>query len=106
MRVVIAGGGTSAWMTASALCKTYPEWDISIITGGPANGVGESTTPHINQYLDYMGIDDKTFLKEAKATYKISSRFEDFSGKGEVFHYPNGQTLRTCLLYTSDAADE
>ena len=99
MRVVIAGGGTSAWMTASALCKTYPEWDIRIITGGPANGVGESTTPHINQYLDYMGIDDKTFLKEAKATYKISSRFEDFSDKGEVFHYPNGQTLRTDLTW-------
>ncbi len=99
MRVVIAGGGTSAWMTASALCKTYPKWDITIITGGPAIGVGESTTPHINQYLDYMGIDDITFLKEAKATYKISSRFEDFSGIGEVFHYPNGQSLRTDLTW-------
>ena len=61
--------------------------------------MGESTTPHINQYLHYMGIDDKTFLKAAKATYKSSSRFEDFSGLGEVFHYPNGQTLHTDVMY-------
>ena len=33
-----------------------------------------------------MGIDDITFLKEAKATYKSSSRFEDFSGLDEVFY--------------------
>ena len=38
-----------------------------------------------------MGIDDVTFLREARATYKSSSRFVDFSEFGEVFHYPNGQ---------------
>jgi tryptophan halogenase len=99
MKVVIVGGGTSAWMTAAAFCKTFPSWEITLIQGGKPVGVGESTTPHINQYLHYMGIDDKTFLKAAKATYKSSSRFEDFSGLGEVFHYPNGQTLHTDVMY-------
>ena len=91
MKVVIVGGGTSTWMSAAALAKTFPEYDITVIKGGDPIGVGESTTPHINQYLKFMGIDDVTFLREARATYKSSSRFVDFSEFGEVFHYPNGQ---------------
>jgi len=91
MRIVIVGGGTSGWMTAAAFCKTFPTWDITLISGGDAIGVGESTTPHINQYLSYMGITDDVFLPAARATFKSSSRFEGFVKEGEVFHYPNGQ---------------
>ncbi len=91
MKIVIVGGGTAAWMAAAALAKTFPEYDITVVKGGDPIGVGESTTPHINQYLKYMGIDDKTFLTAARATYKSSSRFENFTELGHVFHYPNGQ---------------
>ncbi len=87
MNVVIVGGGTAGWMTTAALCKSE------------SIGVGESTTPHINQYLKYMEIDDETFLREARATYKSSSRFQDFSKVGEVFHYPNGQSIRADVSY-------
>tara|TARA_A200000159_G_scaffold39998_2_gene36587 strand:+ start:4043 stop:5512 length:1470 start_codon:yes stop_codon:yes gene_type:complete len=93
MRIVIVGGGTSGWMTAAAFCKTFPDWDITMINGGDAIGVGESTTPHINQYLRYMGITDDVFLPAARATFKSSSRFDGFVQEGEVFHYPNGQSV-------------
>ena len=93
MRIVIVGGGTSGWMTAAAFCKTFPDWDITMINGGDAIGVGESTTPHINQYLSYMGIPDHVFLPAARATFKSSSRFDGFVKEGEVFHYPNGQSV-------------
>ena len=93
MRIVIVGGGTSGWMTAAAFCKTFPNWDITMVSGGDPIGVGESTTPHINQYLKYMGITDEVFLPAARATFKSSSRFEGFVDEGEVFHYPNGQSL-------------
>ena len=99
MNVVIVGGGTAGWMTTAALCKTFGDWNITIIEGGESIGVGESTTPHINQYLKYMEIDDETFLREARATYKSSSRFQDFSKVGEVFHYPNGQSIRADVSY-------
>lgn len=99
MKVVICGGGTSGWMTAAAFCKTFPEWDITIITGGESIGVGESTTPHINQYLRYMGITDEVFLPAARATFKSSSRFEGFVSEGQVFHYPNGQSINTDVKY-------
>ena len=64
-----------------------------IITGGDPIGVGESTTPHMNQYLHYMGIPDAVFMPAARATYKSSSRFEGFVAEGEVFHYPNGHII-------------
>ena len=99
MRIVITGGGTSGWMTAAAFCKTFPEWDITIITGGDPIGVGESTTPHMNQYLHYMGIPDSVCMPAARATYKSSSRFEGFVAESEVFHYPNGQSVNSDLFY-------
>ena len=99
MRIVIVGGGSSGWMTAAAFCKTFPNWDITIITGGESIGVGESTTPHLNQYLKYMGITDEVFLPAARATYKSSSRFEGFVSEGQVFHYPNGQSVCGDIQY-------
>ena len=91
MRVVIVGGGSSGWMTAAAFCKTFPDWDITMVSNGESIGVGESTTPHFDQYLKYMDISDEEFIPAARATFKSSSRFEDFASVGSVFHYPNGQ---------------
>lgn len=99
MKIVIVGGGTSAWMTAAAFCKRFPDFEVTLIKGDTPSGVGESTTPHFNQYLKFMGITDEVFLKNVRATYKSSSRFEDFSSLGEVFHYPNGQSVRTDITF-------
>ena len=93
MKIIIAGGGSAGWMSAAALAKSFPDWDISIVVGDEPIGVGESTTPHINQYLSYMGISDGDFLREARATFKAGSKFEDFSGIGESFFYGNAQSL-------------
>ena len=70
MKIVIVGGGTAGWMATAALAKTFPEYDITIIVGNEPIGVGESTTPHINQYLHYMGITDEVFIPAARATYR------------------------------------
>ena len=93
MKIVIVGGGTAGWMATAALAKTFPDYDITIIVGDEPIGVGESTTPHINQYLHYMGITDAVFIPAARATYKMSSRFENIAGEDHVFHYPNGQNI-------------
>ena len=90
MNIIIVGGGTAGWMSAAALAKQGH--DITIFRGNEPIGVGESTTPHIDQYLKYMGISDEDFLRATRGTYKSSSRFVDFYKKGHAFHYPNGQS--------------
>ena len=90
MKIIIVGGGTAGWMSAAALAKQGH--DITIFKGNDPIGVGESTTPHIDQYIKYMGISDEDFLRATRGTYKSSSRFVDFYEKGHVFHYPNGQS--------------
>ena len=92
MNIVIIGGGTSGWMTAAALAN-HTDHDITLIDGGAPIGAGESTTPHINQYLRFMGISDEQMIVNARATFKLSSRFVDFNEVNGVFHYPNGQNI-------------
>ena len=55
-------------------------------------GVGESTLGQINQWLSLVGIEDKDFMKECNASYKLSIRFQDFYKKGDGgFHFPFGR---------------
>lgn len=91
-RVVIVGGGSSGWMTAAALCKNFPDMDITLIESKNIKtmGVGESTLGQFNHYLGLLGLKDEDWMKECDATYKISIKFTDFREIDSVFHYPFG----------------
>ena len=90
--IVIVGGGSSGWMTAAMLSKTFPHMQIGLIEDeqGPI-GVGESTLGHFNRFLRRMGLEDKDWMPHCNATYKTSIAFKNFrEGKGERFQYPFG----------------
>ena len=98
--IIVLGGGSAGWMTASTLIKEYPDKEITVIESPntPIVGVGESTIGGIKYWTTYLGIDDTEFFKYTDATYKLSIRFEDFYKKGDGgFHYPFGQSI-----YNSD----
>ena len=90
--ICILGGGSSGWMTAAAVAKRFPQYKIRLIEN-PSHkplSVGESTLGHINRYLHLLGLEDKDWMKECNATYKVSIQFSNWAGKGEVFQYPFG----------------
>ena len=89
---MVVGGGSAGWMTASTLIKEFPNKKIALIESPEIAtvGVGESTINQIRGWTQYLGIEDKSFLKHVDGTYKLSIQFTDFYKKGESFHYPFG----------------
>jgi len=64
-KIVIVGGGSAGWMTATTFIRCFPDWDISLIESPniPISGVGESTLQSINTWLRLVGIEDKDFMR-------------------------------------------
>ena len=91
--IIIVGGGSAGWMSASTLIKEFPDKKIAVIESPEIAtiGVGESTIQQIRYWSTFLELDDKEFLKHTDGTYKLSIQFTDFYKKGESFHYPFGQ---------------
>ena len=92
-KIVVLGGGSAGWMTASTLIKAFPKSNITVIESPNIKtvGVGESTLGQINNWLDFLEIKDEDFMPFTNATYKLSIRFENFYKLGDKgFHYPFG----------------
>jgi len=92
-KLVIAGGGTAGWMAAALLKKVFTDSlaielveseDIGII------GVGEATIPPIQIFNQYLGLDEKEFLRETKATIKLAIKFENWRVQGESYYHTFG----------------
>ena len=90
--IIVVGGGSAGWMTAATLLKQFPDKKITLIESKniATVGVGESTIGGIKAWTNWLGIDDKHFLKHTDGSYKLSIKFTDFYKKGEGFHYPFG----------------
>ena len=93
--IMIVGGGSAGWMTASTLIKEFPNKKIALIESPEIAtvGVGESTIQQIRGWATFLELDDKEFLKHTDGIYKLSIQFTDFYKKGETFHYPFGEAF-------------
>jgi tryptophan halogenase len=95
MKIVIVGGGSSGWITASALIRYFPSWDITLVESKriPTIGVGESTTAMMKHFINgHLGIPDEEFLPGVDGIYKMAVKFTDFYYEGDKgFYYPFGK---------------
>lgn len=93
-KVVIAGGGTAGWVSAMALSKQFGELlDITLIESEEIGtvGVGESTVPPIVAFHRLLGIDEREFMRECAATFKVAIWFENFGKLGSWYLHPFGR---------------
>ena len=92
MKIIIVGGGSAGWMTAATLQSQLPEHQITLIESKNISitGVGESTIGGIRDWTRLLKIEDKDFMKDTDASYKLSIKFTDFYKKKSQFHYPFG----------------
>lgn len=92
-KVVIAGGGTAGWMTAALLSKVLQgQVEVQLIESDAIGiiGVGEATIPPIHTFNQYLGLDEKEFLRETKATIKLGIKFENWRVEGESYYHTFG----------------
>jgi flavin-dependent dehydrogenase len=95
-KIVIVGGGSAGWMTATTLIKEFPLKQIVVIESKdvPTVGVGESTIGGIRKWAQFIGLKEESFFKETDATIKMSIKFTDFYKENSgSFHYPFGEPI-------------
>ena len=96
--VCIVGGGSAGWMTATTLIRRFPDFKVTLIESPDIAtvGVGESTVGGITNWMKLVDIakDERDFMRETDATYKLAIGFQDFylrcSGQ---FFYPFGSPV-------------
>ncbi|MEU8927036.1 tryptophan halogenase family protein [Kitasatospora sp. NPDC048545] len=89
--IVVVGGGTSGWMTAAYLRASFGDRvDITLVESKhvPTIGVGEATFSTVRHYFEYLGLDEREWMPECSATYKLAIRFENWRTQGEHFYHP------------------
>jgi tryptophan halogenase len=93
MKVIVLGGGTAGWMSATALAKLLPGIvEVELIESADVGivGVGEATLPHIRAFVERLGIDEADFMRATQATFKLGIDFRDFGRIGDSYIHPFG----------------
>ncbi len=94
---VIAGGGTAGWIAAALLARFAPPGArIQLVESEAIGtvGVGEATIPQIHLLNNALGIDEREFLRETKATFKLGIEFDGWLRDGQSYMHAFGQVGR------------
>ena len=82
-KIVILGGGTAGWMTASLIQKAWGNTgsEILLIESDDIGkiGVGEGSTPSLKLFFEHLGISEQEWMPECNATYKCGISFPNWT---------------------------
>jgi tryptophan 6-halogenase len=90
-QVVIVGGGTAGWMTASYLKAAFRDRiEITLVESGDIRtiGVGEATFSDIRHFFEFLGLREEDWMPKCNATYKLGIRFQEWRRPGHHFFQP------------------
>ncbi|MFM5923423.1 MAG: tryptophan halogenase family protein [Novosphingobium sp.] len=92
-RILIAGGGSSGWMTAALLSRLFQGlYDVVLIESADIGtiGVGEATIPAIKKYNELLGLDENDFMARAQGSFKLGIQFDNWLRPGSSYIYGFG----------------
>jgi tryptophan halogenase len=89
----IVGSGTAGLVAALMLRKTFIDAQITIISSSQIGiiGVGEGSTEHWRQFMEYCNIPTEELIINSSATHKNGIRFENWTNHTpDYFHSVGG----------------
>jgi len=89
--ILIVGGGSAGWMTASVFLRSLGQAgsNITLIESShiPTIAVGEGTTPLFKRLLNFLHASEVEFMSACKATYKHGINFPGWTNSEEFHAY-------------------
>jgi len=112
--ITIVGGGTAGYITALILKTRYgSNIDLQLVKSNKIGiiGVGEGSTEHWKEFMDFVGIDFKELINECDATLKCGIMFKNWTDNdylhnvNELKNFKHGQHLASYLKLMSEDCD-
>jgi tryptophan halogenase len=94
--IVIVGGGTAGWMTASVVAARFKgriaagSFSVTLVESPDVKivGVGEATWPSMRTTLQRIGVSETEFFRQCDASFKQSAKFVRWvTGKDDDAYY-------------------
>ena len=98
MKILVVGGGTAGLVSAMIL-RQHLEVQVDVVYSDSVGiiGVGEGSTEHFAQFMNFVGIDNHSIIQKSDSTYKGGIMFEGWSedpylhNVSSRFTYKSGQ---------------
>jgi len=89
-KLIIVGGGTSAWLTAAYLYKNQPDIQITVVDKelGTPIGVGEATLLTFKSFMEECGFDFDDWFVNLDGGYKSGIVFSNWREPGDDIWHP------------------
>ena len=86
-KITVVGGGTAGFVSALILKTRFPHLEITLIESTRIGiiGVGEGSTEHWHEFMQYIGVPFRTVIRECDATFKCGIMFRGWA-KQDFLH--------------------